>query len=309
MIFVYIALAVVALLLVTTAVMFVVTFYSPLTKAQYDVREVPTGQGYDEYRDKMLAMIDELAAYKVETVAIPSADGLVLLGKYIHVADGAPLDIMVHGYRGLAVRDFSGGAVARIKNGHNVLLVEQRAHEHSGGHVITFGIRERFDVMRWVDYAVRRFGNDVKIVLFGVSMGAATVLMTSNLGLPPQVKAICADCPYSSPADIIKNTIHSLKLPVWLCYPLVWLGALVWGHFNLSSASAVKAVADATIPILIMHGMSDGFVPCEMSKKIASANPDKVELHLWSDAVHAMSFVLHTDDYMAIEKAFLDKVL
>ena len=309
MIFVYIVLAVVVLWLVSSAVVFVLAFYSPLTKAQYDAHEVPKGAGYDVYNARMHQMIDELTSYKSETVAIPSYDGLVLTGKYIHVADGAPLDIMVHGYRGLAVRDFSGGAVARIKSGHNVLLVEQRAHEHSGGHIITFGIRERYDIMHWINYAVGRFGSDVKIVLFGVSMGAASVLMTSDLDLPTQVKAICADCPYSSPSDILKNTVRGLKLPTFLCMPLLWTGALLWGHFNLYSASAVKSVANSSVPILIMHGMSDTFVPCKMSEKIAAANPDKVELHLWSGAVHGMSFVVHTDEYMAVEKAFLDKVL
>lgn len=300
--------AVLVLLVAATVTVFVITFYSPYTKAQFDPDVVPTGKGYDEYQDTMHAMIADLAAYRSEEVAILSYDGLVLVGKYIHVADGAPLDIMIHGYRGLALRDFSGGAVFRLEKGHNVLLCEQRAHERSGGHVITFGVKERFDVVSWVNYAVKRFGSDVEIALFGVSMGAATVLMASELDLPPQVKAICADCPYTSPKDIIKNTIKQIRLPVWLFYPLLNLSAHLFGGFGLNEASAERAVKNAKVPILLMHGKADSFVPCEMSKRIAAANPSKVELHLWDDAAHGMSFVVHTQEYIDIENKFFERV-
>lgn len=309
MVYALIAAGIVLVLLVATAVVFVIAFYSPTAKQQFDENIVPTGKGYDEYDKRMHDMIAELAAYKFEEVAILSYDGLVLVGKYIHVADGAPLDIMIHGYRGLALRDFSGGAVCRLQKGHNVLLCEQRAHERSGGHVITFGVKERFDVLSWANYAVKRFGSDTKITLYGVSMGAATVLMASELDLPPQVKAICADCPYTFPADIIKNTIRQIKLPLWLFYPLVCLAARLFGGFGLNDASAERAVAHTKVPILLMHGEADDFVPCEMSKRIAAANPDKIELHLWSNAVHGMSFVVHTDDYIRVETEFLAKYL
>lgn len=309
MIYAIIAVCAVLILFVATLVtVFMLAFYSPYTKAQFDPDMVPTGKGYDEYRDTMHGMIAELAAYHSEEVAILSYDGLVLVGKYIHVADGAPLDIMIHGYRGLALRDFSGGAVFRLKKGHNVLLCEQRAHERSGGHVITFGIKEHFDVVSWVDYAVKRFGNDVEIALFGVSMGAATVLMASELDLPPQVKAICADCPYTSPKDIIKNTIKQIRLPAWLFVPLLNLSAHLFGGFGLDDASAERAVKNAKVPILLMHGTADSFVPCEMSRRIAAANPDKVELHLWEGASHGMSFVVHTQEYIDIENKFFERV-
>lgn len=309
MIVLYVLAALVVLLCLATVVVYVLAFYSPLTKEQFDPRQLPVGEDYEKHRDKILVMIDQLTRYNSETVAIVSYDGLTLVGKYIHVADGAPVDIMVHGYRGLAIRDFSGGAVARIQSGHNVLLVEQRAHERSGGHTISFGIKERFDVVSWANYAVQRFGNDVKLTLYGVSMGAATVLMSSCLNLPPQVKAICVDCPYSAPSDILKTTIKTIHLPVWLCYPLLVVAARVFGGFNLSETSAEQSVKNTKVPVLLMHGKADNVVPYQMSQKIAAANPDMVELHLWEDAAHAMSFVLYPDEYLHIERDFLAKHL
>lgn len=63
-------------------------------------------------------------------------------------------------------------------------MVDERAHGKSEGKVITFGIRERCDCKLWAEYAVKRYGENKDIFLAGVSMGAASVMMASNLGLP-----------------------------------------------------------------------------------------------------------------------------
>ncbi len=64
-----------------------------------------------------------------------------------------------------------------LREGHNVLMIEERAHLESEGHTITFGIKERYDALDWIRYALQRFGEDTRIILVGISMGAATVLM------------------------------------------------------------------------------------------------------------------------------------
>ena len=143
-----------------------------------------------------------------EDVSITSHDGLKLTGRYYHVSDGAPLEIQCHGYKGNPFVDFAGAWSIAKAAGRNVLLINQRCHGGSEGKTITFGILERRDVMGWIDYASNRFGN-VPILLSGVSMGAATVLMASALDLPPNVKGIVADCPYSSPECIIHERLGS----------------------------------------------------------------------------------------------------
>ena len=136
---------------------------------------------YDPYRPRMRQIRDTFTAIPYESVSINSFDGLKLMGRYYHVADGAPLDICVHGYKSSPVIDFSGGSEMGFAMGHNMLMLEHRGHCGSEGHVITFGILERYDVASWVDYAVERFGPETKIMLYGVSMGGATVLMASDL--------------------------------------------------------------------------------------------------------------------------------
>lgn len=150
-----------------------VAFYSPKSKRNLPPRF--DRKSYAPYRGELESGYQQLRQREWESVTISSREGLQLRGHYCHVADGAPLDIGFHGYRSSPFLDFCGGAGLSFEMGHNLLLVDQRAHGESEGYSITFGIREREDVLCWVDYARERFGPEVKILLYGVSMGASTV--------------------------------------------------------------------------------------------------------------------------------------
>ena len=129
--------------------------------------------------------------------------------------------------------------------GFNLLMVDERACCRSEGHTITFGIEERYDVLSWIRYAIGRFGQEKKILLGGISMGAGTILMASQMDLPPQVKGIIADCPFTSPEAIIRKVIRDLKISDQLTWPLVKLGARLYGHLDLDRwADAAEAVKD-----------------------------------------------------------------
>ena len=194
---------------------------------------------------------------------ITSFDNLKLYGKY-YDCGGEVIEIMFHGYRGNSLRDLCGGVKRAFAINHNVLLVDQRASSLSDGHVTTFGIKERLDCLSWVNYAVETFGSDVKIILTGVSMGAATVIMASELDLPKNVIGALADCSYTSPKEIIKNTSRWMKLPTFIFYPFVYLGAKIFGKFNLEEASPIEAIKNSKIPIIIFHGTTDKLVPLYM---------------------------------------------
>ena len=258
--------------------------------------KLPSGGQYEVNRDKMLSLIDEMRAIPFETVYITSFDGLNLAGRYYHVKDGAPVHIQFHGYKGWAYRDFCGGNKLARERGCNTLVVDQRAHGMSEGNTISMGINERFDCLSWINYICERFGRDVKIVISGVSMGATTVLMAAGLGLPENVIGIIADCPYSSPKEIIMKVCSDMKLPERLMYPFVRLGAKLYGHFDLEAADAAEAVCHAKVPILLIHGEDDRFVPCSMSQKIferfKEANPDgNMLFETFPGAGHGISFM------------------
>lgn len=283
-----------------------VAFYSP--KENRDRPPNVKNPMYDPYRPEMSRIYRQLCDRPCEFVSVTSFDGLTLSGRYYHVRDGAPLDIGFHGYRSSPMTDFSGGSELIFQMEHNLLLVDQRAHGRSEGRTISFGIRERQDLLTWVDYALSRFGSDVKILLYGVSMGGATVLMASELDLPENVKGIIADCPYSSAMDVILHVGQENPVPQWLIRPFAILGAKIFGGFDLNETTAAQAVQHATVPILIIHGEADSFVPSSMSD-LAAHNRAMITRFTFPGAEHAISYLVDTPRYAKVVKAFLDKVL
>ena len=284
-------------------------FYSP-NKTQNDDHSVAHTPQMDPMREHIMGMIDAARAIPYEPVSIYSHDGLELHAKYYHQQDGAPLDICFHGYRGTPARDFSGGTQIMRREGHNILMIEERAQCGSAGHTITFGIQERYDCLDWLDYAVGRFGPEVKIILVGISMGAATVLIASELRLPAQVVGIIADCPYTSPLAIIRKVsredMHLLPRTGGF---FATAAARIFGRFRLNAASALEAVRHTRVPILLIHGEEDQFVPCGMSREIHAANPAMTELHTFPDAGHGLSFLVDPARYENLVTSFSNRVL
>ena len=282
-------------------------FYSP-KRQQNDDYHLPIPIPTQEQHDHCIALIDRLNARPYEKVSIRSFDGLSLNGRYYHAQDGAPLAILCHGYRGTPSRDFCGGADICFSRGFNVLMIEHRAHGSSEGHSITFGVKERYDVLAWAEYAAERFGSGVKILLCGISMGGATVLMASELALPANVRGILADCPFTSPSEIIQEVGRSAGLPMKLAYPPTALAARVFGGFSLTGADASEAVKHTKIPILLIHGEEDGLVPCGMGRIIAEANPRMIELHTFPGARHGLSYLTDPERYTELVTEFSQKV-
>lgn len=290
MIWVLLGIAVfVCIVLVVSRFCYRMAFYR-LNEKEQDIYAIPPGKQYEAVADQILELIYEVDQLSYELISVTAKDGLHLVGRYYHFKDGAPIQILFHGYRSNGRREFSGNNRIAMNLGFNVIVVDERAHGKSGGHTITFGIKERYDCLAWAEYAVDRFGPDVTIVLSGVSMGAATVLMASSLPLPPNVAAIVADCPYSSPAEIIQKVSKDVKLPPKLAYPFVVIGALLFGKFKLWETSAVEAVRRTRIPILLIHGDDDRFVPSEMSEQIYMACSGAAELVIFPGAGHALSY-------------------
>ena len=263
------------------------------------------GKQYAAVADNIHSCISIMDKTPCRWVYVNSFDDLQLAGRYYHTADGAPLVILMHGYRSLALRDCCGGFMLCKKMGFNVLAVDQRAHGCSEGSVISFGIQERYDCQRWVDFAVAEFGPDTKIVLSGLSMGAATVLMASSLSLPENVVAIMADSPYNTASGIIRKVCRDGNLPDGLAYPFIKLGAKVFGHFNLEETSAMESVKHAKVPILLIHGEDDRFVPCDMSRELYEACGDMAQLHTFPEAGHGLAYMIDPVRYEIVTVDFL----
>ena len=298
MLIVYTAAILLLLALAVSYITYRITFYSSPRKRD-EILTLPQDAEYTEkQRADLKELTDDMKRRPFELVSIRSVDGLTLYGRYYHFYDNAPIELQFHGYRGSAFRDYAGGNRLAREGGHNALVVDQRSQGLSEGHTITFGIMERLDCREWVRYISNRFGNDLPILLTGVSMGAATVLMASELELPGNIVGIIADSPFYSPESIIRKVCgEDMKIPPTLAMPFIKLGARIFGKFDLTSADAASAVKHSKYPVLLVHGEADAFVPCEMSQKLYEAYAADKRLETFPGAPHGFSLLTDPDRY------------
>ncbi len=275
-----------------------ICFHSP-KKRRGDAFDPVPGAQFDAVQDVMFGSMRIMERTQCEYLKMTAHDGKQLSARYYESAPGAPLILAFHGYRGFALRDSAGAFCLGLKLGYNVLAVDQRSHGDSEGRVITFGVEERLDCLDWTKFANEHFGMR-PMILYGLSMGAATVLMASELELPDNVCCIVADCPYSSPAAIIKKVAKDLHYPAGLAYPFIRMGAALFGGFNLNKCAAVTAVQKAKVPILLLHGEDDWFVPCDMSKEIYKSCAPGAQLHTFPGAGHGLSYIIDFKRYEEI---------
>ena len=292
-------LGLIALILLIAYICYRIAFYAPPRKPLPEgTIEIPEGEIYEAHREKMENWVRQMWTMERQSFEITAFDGLKLHAKFYEFAPGAPIELMFHGYRGSAERDLSGGIERCFRVGRSALIVDQRCAGKSDGHVITMGICERLDCLRWIDFAIDHFGPDVKIILTGISMGASTVLMAGAEELPPNVVGILADCGYTSAKAIMYEVIHKMGLPPEPCYPFVKLGAKIFGHFDLEETSPLEAVRNCKLPVIFFHGEDDDFVPCYMSKENFEACPSRKRLVTIPGAGHGLAYAIEPDRYV-----------
>ena len=293
------------LVLAASLVCFIIVFYSGKRKVLGpDEYDIPPGKIYEPFREDMVNWTKQIRSMPHEKIEIKSYDGLTLRGTYYEYAPDATVELLFHGYRGNAERNLCGGIERCFALGRSVIIIDQRAGGKSDGHIITFGIREHRDCLTWIDYAIERFGKDRKLVIGGVSMGAATVVMAAGEKLPDNVVCAMADCGYSSTEDILKKVIRQIKLPVWLMYPLIRLGGIVYGGFDVKKGSPMEAAKHATVPIVFLHGDADDFVPHDMSVKVHEVCVSPKKMVTIKGAGHGLAFPVDRKGYVEALREF-----
>ncbi|HIX02434.1 MAG TPA: alpha/beta hydrolase [Candidatus Ligilactobacillus excrementigallinarum] len=299
-----------AVLIITmlTLYCFDTAFYAN-PKRKDDLHDVPNTPQYQPYHAEMIKLIDELDNTKYEAVQTQSFDGLTLRGRLYLYDEHAPIEIAFNGYRTTGVHDAGGVYQIARRRGHNILIVDQRATGISDGKVISFGINERYDVLSWIKYINSRFNSQMKIILVGGSLGGATVLMASDLQLPENVVGIVADSAYSSPKAIIKKVIRGMHLPADFMYVFVKFAAKLLGHFDLEATSAKKALKNCKLPVLIIHGEADRYVPCRMAdENFQACNSPIKQLLKIPNGPHDISLLVDWDTYQNTVNDFFDKI-
>ncbi len=223
---------------------------------------------------------------------IISFDGTKLYGRFYENNGSKTTVLLMHGYRSGPMHDFSCAFKFYFDKGFNLMVPDQRAHGKSGGKFITYGVKERYDAKCWMEH-INRIIEDGVIYANGVSMGASTLLMASGLSLPENVKGIIADCGFTSPGAIIKKVIkEDMKLPLFPLYYTTRAVTKLFAGFDFEECSAVTSVKSSSVPILFLHGKSDGFVPFYMGEEIFNATACEKKAVWVENADHGCSFMI-----------------
>ncbi len=259
-----------------------------------------------EYKEKIKSGMDYISQRDYKWVKTVSYDGLELSARYFDNGQDKTV-ILFHGYRSSALRDFSCAVGMYTRMGFNVLLCDQRSHGRSEGRLITFGVKESRDVLSWIEFANARFAPE-KIVLGGMSMGATTVLLSLKHPLPYNVSAVVADCGFTSPVAIIKKVAKQhFKINATFFIPFLNLACLIFGRFSITKDSTVDTVKNSDVPVMLIHGEADGFVPCEMSQETYNQSGTNGHLLLVKGADHGLSFLVDEQRVVGEIEKFLEK--
>lgn len=234
---------------------------------------------------------------KTERVSVTGVDGTELAGHWYPCEQPKRILIAMHGWRSSWARDFGVAADFWHENGCHVLFAEERGQGASGGSFLTFGMLERYDCLSWANAVCRTFP-ELPVYLVGISMGATAVLLASELPLPENVHGIIADCGFSSPEEIWRHvTQKKLHVP----YRLVErrTNRTCQKRFGClpHEVTTPGALRCCRVPVLLIHGTEDAFVPCEMSEQAKAACASPCRLLLVDGAKHGESYLKQTHTY------------
>jgi uncharacterized protein len=243
-----------------------------------------------------------------EKVQITSYDGLRLIAEYLPAENAKGTVICMHGFHSSPLRDFLPVVQFYHDGGWNILLPSQRSHGGSGGRYLTFGVRERYDCRGWVSYINERNGTELPVVLHGISMGCAAVVMSLGLEQPVNVKAVVADCGFTSPYEEMAHVLKNLKhLPVHVIMIFSRMLTRTIAGFGLKEYSTLDALKVNKIPVLFIHGACDNFVPTEMSRRNYEVCRAPAELLIVNNVEHAVSSILDKAEYEEKIVGFIKK--
>ena len=243
-----------------------------------------------------------------ETVRVLAHDGVPLVAHWYPLPGAKRVILAMHGWRSCWHHDFGLAAEFFAREGCSVLLPEQRGQGSSGGAHLTFGLLERFDCEKWLQWLETQGIRQLPVYLFGVSMGASTVLMATGAALPPNVRGVIADCGYTSAGAIWKHVVEQ-NLGLRYDHHRLLAERLFRKRLRIKpdACSCPQALANCRVPVLLIHGDADRFVPVEMSKENFAACAAPKRLLIVPGAGHGMSFFRDEAGYCKAVTEFWDQ--
>lgn len=247
---------------------------------------------------------------------IQSEDGVLLHALYAYADTVTPKTaVIVHGYTDNAIRMLHIGYLYHHDLKYNVLLPDLRFSGKSEGSHLQMGWNDRKDVLRWMDVANQIFTRtshteNTRMVVHGISMGGATTVNVSGEPQQPYVKCFINDCGFTSVWDEFTG---ELKTQFGLsAFPILHLASLLTDiryGWNFKEAAPIQQIKKCNLPMLIIHGADDKFVPTWMGDSLYQAKPGIKEFWKTPKTEHAASYLNYPQEYTEKVKNFTEKFL
>lgn len=265
------------------------------------------GTDWDAYIPNIRSSREWVMEQPHEEWGVTSDDGLKLFGTFFPVEGSGKTVICFHGYTSEGMNDYPCLIKFYRNQGYQVLVVDERAHGKSEGTYIGFGCLDRHDAVKWIKAVIERLGDEQDIVLHGTSMGGATVLMTSGLELPANVKGIISDCGFTSAWDVFSSVLNTMyHIPAFPVMQIADGLCRKRAGYGLAECNSANEVKKAKVPILLIHGDADTFVPYRMCYEIYQNCASEKQMLIIKGASHAEAYHKDTESYEGAILSFLN---
>ena len=280
-----------------------VGFYSTFSRFKcesFDTKDI-TGTVFEKYKDLYVDLIPKIKAMPHERVTVKSEEGFDLAADFF---DNGSCDtvIFVHGFSSNKYSNFAKQC-DDLKDRVNFLMVEQRAHNDSGGKWVTFGIKEQYDLLKWAEWAAKR--KPGKIFIYGVSMGAATAGFASDKLDPSRVAGIIMESGFKSPFTMLYDSSVGKYTIVKILTPFMAMFARIFIGIDMRQRVS-DGLSKTTIPVLFIHGTKDVKVPISHScynSEVCSSDNRKLFIE---GGQHAVTYIYGADRTKAAVRSFID---
>lgn len=278
---------------------------NPKTEKDFVLKHIEDGEDPIEKVKRQKWLND----YSIDVYVNSSSNGNLKLHAYELKHEKEPNEwvIAIHGYMGEG-KGLAYHAQEFYKRGYNVLVPDLRGHGTSEGDYIGMGWHDRLDIVDWINYIITRRNKDAKIMIFGISMGAATTMMTLGENLPSNVILAISDCGYTSTWDEFAFQLKQLfKLSTFPALDAANSYCKLKAHYDFKESSSVNQLKKCKIPVLFIHGDADDFVPYKMLDEVYEATNSPKEKLVIEGAGHGLAATVNTELYWKTIDEFISK--
>lgn len=286
----------VLLLLLIASFIIAKMIYAPLRYSREDQKAFNKKMGWD----------NGVEVFSNSTpITFAMKDGYLIHGDYDLVPNSKKFCLLLHGHQ--TSREGARRYALIFKElGYSTIVYDERGHGDNIRCKVSMGYHESHDLAEIINQIYAKFGKDIYLGLQGVSMGAATVLLST--ALQQKVSFIVSDCAFSNLKGVINSIIKSKHLPSFPLLQLINLNLKIFAGFSYKDTDALKAVMTNKIPTMFIHGEADAYVNVSNVKALYNADAGYKEIYTFPGAAHASSITVDRVRYKKLVSNFLNKI-